>query len=390
MKKQFYSILIAAASTAAALLTLASCHDDIYGLINNEVALESHGLNGDCTIVRYKDCLALANGSVYLKTGKPSRETGGENRQWNRTTSPTTEKGDNDVPATTCFLAADADYLYALSYIWEEDEDGDNYPKRAELYVTNSDPADGNGKLEWKKIELVDTGITDSLSFRNVQIIFGNQAAEQSERAAYARIRKNGSSDYKLYRLNGTDIPTEVADAHFIDPQSNAANAVSACRFEGTDYFSQYYSMSANSSYIYYTKSRTKSNSRVDGDSSLYYRDPRKSDYREAKVDAGSILSLAVTNNFVLIGTTGGIKRVRLYDGIPENDTTKFSNNGNSIINEYVFAVFVLEPDKNEGETDEYAVSTIHGSIRSSSDAWEDAGLYAYYPTRREWNRDGD
>ena len=71
-------------------------------------------------------------------------------------------------------------------------------------------------------------------------------------------------------------------------------------------------------------------------------------------------------------------------------------SNGNSVISEYVFMVFVLNPNKKEGSysteegTDEYASSTIYGSIRSSSDSWDDAGLYAWYPAQKEWNRDGD
>lgn len=384
MKKQFYSILIAAVAGAAALFTLASCHDDIYGLINSEVKLESHGLNGDINaLVRYKDYLVLANGKIYYKTNQPSAETGKENRQWNRTSSPTSERGDNDVPATTCFLAADENYLYALSYIWEEDEDGDNAPERAELYATDSDPASGG--LSWKRIDTTAAG-TD-FSFGNVKIIFDNQATEKADRAAYARIRANRSGDYRLYRLDGTNAPAEATDIKAIDSDSNATNAVSACRFNGTDYFSQYYSMTANSSFVYFTKSRTR-NSRVDGDSSIYYFDG--SETTEYDVDEGSILSLAVAGNYILLGTTNGLARANLNESGVPSGTSKLPANGNSIINEYVFAVFVLDPSKNEGETDEYAASTIHGSIRSSSDAWEDTGLYAYYPTRNEWNRDGD
>ena len=62
--------------------------------------------------------------------------------------------------------------------------------------------------------------------------------------------------------------------------------------------------------------------------------------------------------------------------------------------------VFILDPSKNEDSavngTDEYAASTIYGSISSSSDSIENVGLYAFYPgrffnqTSGGWNRDGN
>lgn len=382
MKKQFYSILTAAIAGVAALFTLASCHDDIYGLINSEVKLEKNGLNGDInSIVRYKNYLVLANGKIYYKTAQPSAVTRKENGQWSRTTSPTSERGDNDVPATTFFLAADSEYLYALSYIWEEDEDGDNTPERAELYATDSDPASGG--LLWKRIDITAAG-TD-FSFGNVKIIFDNQATEETDRAAYARIRANRSGDYRLYKLKG---PSDIEPAVGSFISGSEKDAVSACRLGGRDYFSNCYSMSTNGTYIYYTKSHTSSN-HVNGDSSLFYSTDSGNEI-PSDIDKGSILSLAVAGQYILLGTTNGLARVNLDAEGKPSDTSKLPANGNSIISEYVFKVFVLNPSLDEGETDEYAASAIHGSIRSSSDAWEDTGLYAYYPTRREWNRDGD
>ena len=52
--------------------------------------------------------------------------------------------------------------------------------------------------------------------------------------------------------------------------------------------------------------------------------------------------------------------------------------------------VFVLDPTKPEGQTDEYASMMIGGSLTSSQDTFSETGLYAFYPSRHVWNRDGN
>ena len=182
-------------------------------------------------------------------------------------------------------------------------------------------------------------------------------------------------------------------------------NAIRACYFQGTDYFSRGYSMSANQNYLYFVGTYTSGNN-VAGNSVLYYYDGGSTIY-EASLSAGSLLSVAAAKDYILLGTSSGLGRATLNGdyGAPTGGTPDFDNNGDSVISEYVFMVFVLDPSKCEnnpntitnedGETewlgtDEYGASVIKGSIRSSSDSWDDTGLYAYYPSRDEWNRDGD
>ena len=139
MKKSIINSIFLCAAFAC-LVGFSSCHDDIYGAINNEIKLNSSGLQGDMhSIVHYKNYILTCNGEIFYKTNKPSSETGRHNGQWNSTTSPTSEKGDNGIPATTYFLATDSEYLYALTYIWVENDDGENEPKTATIYATNSD-----------------------------------------------------------------------------------------------------------------------------------------------------------------------------------------------------------------------------------------------------------
>ena len=398
MKKSIINSIFLCAAFAC-LVGFSSCHDDIYGAINNEIKLNSSGLQGDMhSIVHYKNYILTCNGEIFYKTNEPSTTKGEYNGQWKKTDSPTSEKGDNGIPATTYFLATDSKYLYALTYIWVENDDGENEPKTATIYATISDPANG---LVWTKVANISGG---NYSFENAKVIFDNKyfsVAEDNsvsiaDRKAYARIRASSQDTYKLYELKGSEPPKEVPDPTFIG-ESDATNAISACYFNTRTYFSKYYGMSSNANCLYYTKTYTRSNN-VSTNSSLYYITASDATEQSVDLDAGGLLSIAAAKDYILLGTSSGLSRVKINEttGIPDGDTSSMRSNGNSVISEYVFMVFVLNPNKKEGSysteegTDEYASSTIYGSIRSSSDSWDDAGLYAWYPAQKEWNRDGD
>lgn len=398
MKKLIINSIFLSAAFAC-LVGFSSCHDDIYGAINNEIELNSSGLQGDMhSIVHYKNYILTCNGDIFYKTNEPSTTKGEYNGQWEKTTSPTSEKGDNGIPATTYFLASDSEYLYALTYIWVENDDGENEPKTATIYATNSDPASG---LAWTKVENISGG---NYSFENAKVIFDNKyfsvvddnSVSIANREAYARIRATSGNAYKLYKLNGSNAPEEVSNPTFVG-ESDSTNAISACYFNGSTYFSKYYGMTSNANCLYYTKTYTRSNN-VSTNSSLYYITASDSTEKSVDLDAGGLLSIAAAKDYILLGTSSGLARVKIDEttGIPNGDTSSMQSNGNSVISEYVFMVFVLNPNKKEGSysteegTDEYAASTIYGSIRSSSDSWDDTGLYAWYPAKDNWNRDGD
>lgn len=399
MKKSIINSIFLSAAFAC-LVGFSSCHDDIYGAINNEIELNSSGLQGDMhSIVHYKNYILTCNGKIFYKTNEPSTTKGIYNGQWQETTSPTSEKGDNGIPATTYFLASDSEYLYALTYIWVENDDGENEPKTATIYATNSDPESG---LVWTKVENISGG---NYSFENAKVIFDNKyfsvEADNSvlidQREAYARIRATSGDTYKIYKLNGSAAPVEYSNPTFVGGESDSTNAISACYFNSNTYFSKYYGMTSNDKCLYYTKTYTRSNN-VSRNSSLYYITASDSNEQSVDLDAGGLLSIAAAKDYILLGTSDGLARVAINEttGIPNGNTSSMPSNGNSVISEYVFMVFVLNPNKKEGSysteegTDEYASSTIYGSIRSSSDSWDDTGLYAWYPAKGQWNRDGD
>lgn len=407
MKKLFKYIFASALSLSALCLT--SCHDSIYEEINKEVKLESWGINGDIySIIRAGDYIYLSNGKIYYKTNKPSSETGLQNRQWHKTNTPSTYAIDY-VPATTNYIASDSNYIYALTLFWYENSSGVNKIKYRKIYAAEIPTAASSG-LSWKEIDCTPISATTS---SNIRIIFDNQAVESADRAAYVNLYSDDDEAFHVYKLNGTNQPQLIPDG----TNGTGSDTISAVYFpkNGQTYFSGYYTMTANDEYIYYTTTTTNSSNRVSTDSKIY----RANGYgtytssgseitgftldSEAAVstscDASGILSLAVTKNYLLVGSTSGLHRVVLsstgdstsIDKIPYTKCAAFpsQNNGESIITEYCFKVFVLNPDLNESEGDEYCTSTIYGSVSGSSDSWDETGLYAYYPGRGKWNRDG-
>ncbi|MCR5218057.1 hypothetical protein [Treponema sp.] len=426
-------------STAAFLF--ASCHDNIYESINAEVKLESNGINGTGTISRYGDYLIFPTGHLYYKTNQSSNDTGLYNKQWAKAGLPETEKADY-IDGQCYYAVGDQSNLYIMIHSWYENSSGYNAVSGRQLFVTtDTDFSDG---IEWTEIT-IDDNLTPVK-------LFSNNAYDAANRLAYLRAYDSDDSTYKIYSLSGTSSPVEVTD----ESTGLSSDTLTAVYFpkDGQTYFSKYYSLTANDDYIYYSLTYNNSGSmatgssiyRADGYGTYYtystastssdsnpseegwYEYDSDSDtytlssdtsldssktYYTAKentgftldsaaasatsCDAGGIISMAVTSNYLLLGTTSGLNRVLLsstgdstsLDNIPYTSTTSFSNNGNSIITEYAYSVFTLEPSDAEGENDEYVSSVIYGSVSSSSDNWEDTGLYSYYKGRGTWNRDG-
>lgn len=442
MKKLISGLFLSAAVLSGLFV---SCHDNIFELINKEVKLEKNGLNGDNVITRYADYLISCNGHIYYKTAKPSdeyyKETHEYNKQWKKTDSPDTSKIDY-VPASTHFVASSGSTLYALVYSWYETKSGSIDVKTKNIWYTTSTDL---SSPSWEKLE---TGE----DIKDIRVIFDNKAVDSSGRKAYASMYSSTDEKYHVYELSG-------GSASPISEGTNGAssNTINAVYFpkDGQTYFSDYYAMAANNTYIYYSTSAGSSTSSqiryadsygtydsytsvsVSSDSNPaekglyeknddaysltadttvqdgknYYKKESRTGYilsAESKpaaavsCDAGGILSMALTKDYMLLGTTSGLARTRFVmekdaEGnetttctyIPSASKSSFANNGGSIISEYVYTVFTRNPEAYEMDDDEYCSSTINGSVAASSDSWEDAGLYAYYPGRGTWNRDG-
>ncbi len=376
-------ILLSSIAFLFSLISI-SCHEPIFNMVMQEVKLEENGINGAIvSFTRGGNYLWLANGKLYAKDKTPSSISKKYNEQWKEIKRPSMTSTTEGTSSVTKYIATDSANIYILSFSFDENSNGANSVNKKYLHTA---PLSGGENLSWSEIDV--SGLTENKSL-NIKVIFDNQALDDSNRKAYITI-----SD-KVYLLNGTLTPTQVTGNVI---ESDAKDIMNAIYFpgDGNTYFSKYYAMTANDKYIYYAATSTN-NSHVSGTSKIFYANGWNNgkfttdggEVKSVACDAGAILDIAVTKNYLLLGTSSGLAHVPLSSNIPSDKKTKFSNNGDSIISEYVFRLFVLEPEKEEEKTDLYCTSFIYGSITGSSDVFDETGLYSFYPDRGNWNRDG-
>lgn len=356
MKKTYRTL--SAIFTLALSLAATSCHENIYNIIETEVELEKNVIGGDIKgIVPANGYLYLANNNIYRKTAESSNVTNNFNKQWTKLTP--------DCQGHIISLAGNSVNLYAvtLSYI----EDIDKGSMKAGEYTLYSS-ADG---VSWTEIERGPKPMK----------VFDNQAQEidadgkvmpASAREAFARIYDTASNSYKIYKLSGTSKSEQTgADK----------NSLHAACFNGTTVFSQH-AITANSTHIYFSE----------GGTALFYAtkadlsDKKSFDYQNT-----AIHSLALTADYILLGTKSGITRARLTAGVPASSVSKFEtgNNAQAILSSQVPLIYVRNNGANEGQDDEYAALNIQSYLSNSSDSFKEIGLYAYYRNRGKWNCDG-
>ena len=118
-------------------------------------------------------------------------------------------------------------------------------------------------------------------------------------------------------------------------------------------------------------------------------------------VEAGSaIASLAITADSVIIGegsynasytSNGGIQRVEMDSSSkPKKELAKFKNNAEyQFTSAYiVMSLLCADPAKTEAQASMYATITYRGAGTSSSATPANIGLWSYYSSRGNWNRE--
>ena len=101
---------------------------------------------------------------------------------------------------------------------------------------------------------------------------------------------------------------------------------------------------------------------------------------------------MAVTKDSILLGTNGnGIFRVTHNTaGKPASSTSSFSTNAQSVMySPYIVrTLFCVSPDLNETATTLYASLQFRYTAQSASADYGNVGLWSYYPTRGNWNKE--
>lgn len=377
MKKSLRTFFAAFLSVLA--FSFVSCNDVIFADIRNEVKLNDPTVSGSIqAIVRYKSNIYVANGRIYHQP-KSTTSTG----NWEKL----------ETPETTIYnLAADNECLYAVSLSYTDDDDGYNVGNERKLWRgTVTEDSNGNvTAVSWECLLTIDYSSTAFL-------IFCTNTPTEDNRTAFFRY---GEAVYKLSSslATGQTDPSawsevvESTDYYSIANSGDISAVLSATYLDNAGVILSPYQASTSNQ----TESGAASTPCVytaSGDDIYYSTDG--SDWTCIDTDSDSIISMGFTQDFMLLGTADGIQHVSM--GADSSDTNKpgssiqdFDNNAASALSSYyeVPALLVVNPGSNEYSTAIFAAAEFSGSSSSTSATLDNVGLWGYYPSEDEWNRE--
>ena len=339
---------------------IAGCKAPVFYEIMRDVAPEEATVNGVITsITRYtsgsdEKLVTFSSDGLIWKDG-----AGTAHGQWS------CFPNSNQLSGKIIKTAADSSNLYVVTITFHEDvEKGLNLPDAATLWCYH------NNNKKWSEVS------TPELLPGNFNIFCTNDV-EKDNRSAYLRIGD------KVYKLSGTNFPASEKTT------GNYNSAVSGGN--SSDIFFESTASVKNENYIYWGEG-----------SKLYYSnnasEPKGN--KELVLDAGTDIScLAATKDALLIGrgdfsnsliSKGGIAKTSLKDGVPGTSLESFSTNATSqLASVYqIYTLLVADPKKTELEASIYASMGFKGSGSSTSVSYDNIGLWSYYPTRGNWNRE--
>lgn len=384
------------------------CYDAVFQSIRNEIQLEEGTVKGFInSIVRFNsgsdEYLFLQNGRISYKKAADSYH-GAWNEAANQPAGVSFNFYSSSFSGTHFFgLAADTQYVYALGYEpGLNDIGGRNVPKAVKLYCCQT----VNG--EWKEVIGVNQKIAEYITHLNssyymtdasIHLFCTNSPnpVNPANRKAYIRIGGGGASSAKcntnygtdgnggIIQLNGTNDGTPIAKG----ADGAGLSTLSALYYNGKVNFLDYLAAGTNetasspATYVYYASSET------------LYSFPVSSPGTKTSASLSTskdIISMAVTSDSILLGTNGnGIFRVTHNTaGKPASSTSSFSTNAQSVMySPYIVrTLFCVSPDLNETATTLYASLQFRYTAQSASADYGNVGLWSYYPTRGNWNKE--
>lgn len=379
--KILFSALLA--FTAASFFS--ACDGIVFHDIRKEVKLAKAKISGDIhNIVRFNyngvEHVFASNGTIYYRSVNADSALGSVNIDSKESWSEDFENPDDHIFS----LAADTNCLYAATIALEKDDDGYNVPKSWSLWCFDTD------SKSWNKIYTAQ--YSSELSF----ILFCTNTPKKDNRRAYFRY---GTS---VWQLSGTtplttdnkmDAKEKLETGETLTSFDNSTKptyATKSCAyFNGEVYFSSSEAMVTNetpekdATYIYRSLS----------DNILYSTDPTDATkWTQVNLNHKSILSIALTANYLLAGTTGGIIHTPLEAdsnkivAIPKAGHVDFSTNADATLSSYYDVQAILVVDSSEAETSATIFATAETSSTSAS--LNNVGLWSYFATEGEWNRE--
>lgn len=400
MKKNIFKILTLISSFAIFFVSCGFDAKGIFSEIRNEVALDDANIYGRVgSVVRYnydgKETVFVSNYKIYYRNVSTSEDSEGntedaDGNAINFSASVANSKikwTDFEKPSGIVIaLAADAENLYALSVPIEDDDDGDNVPTKAVLYCYS----DSGWQPIWEESSFTSTE----------KVLLCTNAPKNGNRKAYFRYgttvwELNGTTELAATETdsdgNVTTAGNEITTGED-DNSTTPTTSVKTCAyFNGSVYFSSAYAMITNetfeddATYIYYSS----------GDNVYYSTDGEN--WNSVDLDCSTIYSLGFSKNYILAGTSSGIYHTELEPdandivAVPSNGNTDFDTNAQSALSTYyhIENILVVDPSR-ETDTKTADDGTVFASsiTDSSSASLKNVGLWGYYASKAEWNRE--
>lgn len=404
MKKIFIS------SFAVFVLSLfMSCQGVIFDEINKEVALEGSDISGEVlSIARFtdsenKEFIFVACGTVFKKDvdsaakGTPSSSKG----KW------IGEKKDGEDDWVTyegymsSIISNNKKELYALSFdIQSVDSEGENLPQSYTLFWS-SDEAKSWETVKYSdgsEVKVVTSGT--SIGAEGVRCLFGTNAPQLAHRRAFFTVpgkyydteEEKEKDGFHVYMLKGgvaTRLDSVIDSELPVDGEKSEIAAskykyISAAYLGDKFYFSTDKAITTDETYSKVAKYIYSGT-----DTNLKYRGVSDTEYKTARSDMSSILSIACQSDCLLIGTTSGIQKILLTGGVPGNDGTLLYNAGSALSSYYeIHNVFAVDSSQPDGTGDLYATLTVEGNPSNSNASTKNEGLWAFYKFREHWNKE--
>ena len=304
-------------------------------------------------------------------------------------------------------VLADSTYLYVVGAAYtNDDSEGITMPSDICIWggtvTLDSDGKWVNGG--WKKIEVPENTFRFyqySSYYYSAFSVFQTNSPLQKNRKVYIR---SGNADaynsnyketsyYSLENCTVTKVSISPSDS------TSTTNISSVVILNDKPVFFNSIAATTNETYtteatrIYYG----------DGED-LYYSDADGSTSFVKALNTGNKIScLATCSDSILIGRAyyastsssayGGLVKTSLTNGVPGSELIDFSTNASFQLSTAYFIDSLVNstPDKSELESALYASVSFMGSGSSTSSesiSYDNIGLWSYYPSRGNWNRE--
>ena len=401
-------------STILSSLILASCFNPVYYEIRKDVKPEEGTISGNIsqitrTTVDNQEFLVLyANEGIRYKQKDLS-----EHGEWRIFNNPPCAKSvvfdkinQKYVGEQVVSIFSDKDTLFAITakykYNTELGTTNVDYMKvyGTQLHLDETDSSGHTWSTNNKWTLIIDdtekkifpfAGADSSSDYQSSEFaIFQTNSPKAEHRKVFIR---SGKSNPTYYELSGIQQPV-TTNVIITGKESDIAN--SAVYFNGKVLFFESLASTTNETYdseatrFYFGKNNE-----------LYANKSANSKETDKYCDAEhTISSLAVCADAILIGrgrfgndstTTGGITKTSLDEsGTPGTSLVSFDTNASfQLSTAYLINCIVnSSPEKSETESSFYSSVSIKGTATSTGASFRNLGLWSYYPSRGNWNRE--